>query len=141
VRRVASDEDVVGRSAIRVEVQPVIVAVDPPKVERIVENLIANALKHTPEGTPIWVMAGREDGGAMIIVEDAGSGVPQELRADIFKPFRQGPDVPPHSPGIGVGLALVARFAQLHGGRAWLEDRPGGGSSFKVFLPDGDAQE
>jgi two-component system, NtrC family, sensor histidine kinase HydH len=115
--------------------------VDPPKVERIVENLIANALKHTPEGTPIWVMAGREDGGAMITVEDAGSGVPQEVRADIFKPFRQGPDVPLHSPGMGVGLALVARFAQLHGGRAWLEDRPGGGSSFKVFLPDGGPQE
>jgi signal transduction histidine kinase len=141
VRRVASDQDVVGRSAIRVQVQPVIVAVDPPKVERIVENLIANALKHTPEGTPIWVMAGREDGGAMITVEDAGSGVPHEVRADIFQPFRQGPDVPLHSPGIGVGLALVARFAQLHGGRAWLEDRPGGGSSFKVFLPDGGPRE
>jgi signal transduction histidine kinase len=140
VRRVATDQDLVGRSALQVDVQPVIVSVDAPKVERIVENLIANALKHTREGTPIWVTACREDGGAMITVEDAGTGVPQELRADIFKPFRQGPDVPLHSPGIGVGLALVARFAQLHGGRAWLEERPGGGASFKVFLPDGGAQ-
>jgi signal transduction histidine kinase len=80
-------------------------------------------------------MAVQEDGGALITVEDAGSGVPEGLRDDIFKPFRQGPDVPPHSPGIGMGLALVARFAELHGGRAWLEERPGGGASFRVFLP------
>jgi signal transduction histidine kinase len=139
VRRVASDQDLVGGSSLHVDVRPVVVPVDPPKVERMVENLIANALKHTPEGTPIWVMAAREDGGAVITVEDAGLGVPEELRADIFKPFRQGPDVPAHSPGIGVGLALVARFAELHGGRAWLEDRPGGGASFKVFLPNGNA--
>ena len=42
-----------------------------------------------------------------------------------------------HSPGTGIGLSLVGRFAQLHGGRAWVEDRPGGGASFKVFLPAG----
>lgn len=65
VKRVASDQDLVGGSAIRVEVQPAVVSVDPPKVERIVENLIANALKHTPEGTPIWVRAFRENGGAV----------------------------------------------------------------------------
>ena len=137
VSRVASDQDLVGRSLLEVQVQPLVVSVDAPKVERIVENLIANALKHTPEGTPIWVTAYPEDGGAVIAVEDAGAGVPEELRTDIFKPFRQGPGVPAHSPGIGVGLALVARFAELHGGRAWLEERPGGGCSFKVFLPDG----
>ncbi|HEV8420994.1 MAG TPA: ATP-binding protein [Actinomycetota bacterium] len=135
VRRVASDQDVVGGSSLHVDVQRVLVPVDAPKVERIVENLIANAVKHTPQGTPIWVMAAREDGGALITVEDAGWGVPEGLRDDIFKPFRQGPDVPAHSPGIGMGLALVARFAELHGGRAWLEERPGGGASFKVFLP------
>lgn len=135
VRRVAMDQDLVGGSSINVQVHPVVVPVDPPKVERIVENLIANALKHTPAGTPIWVTASREDGGAVITVEDAGSGVPEELRTDIFKPFRQGPGVPAHAPGIGVGLALVARFAELHGGRAWLEDREGGGAIFKVFLP------
>src|SRR6266511_5275468 len=62
-------------------------------------------------------------------------GRPRGAARDIFKPFRQGPGVPAHSPGMGVGLALVARFAELHGGRAWLEDRPGGGARFKVFLP------
>jgi signal transduction histidine kinase len=135
VRRVASDQDLVGGSALQVDVDRVVIPVDAPKVERIVENLIANAMKHTPEGTPIWVRASAYDGGAVITVEDSGSGVPPEIQADIFKPFRQGPDVPSHAPGIGVGLALVARFAELHGGRAWMEDRAGGGAAFKVFLP------
>ncbi|MGH2673175.1 MAG: ATP-binding protein, partial [Actinomycetota bacterium] len=43
---------------------------------------------------------------------------------------------PNPSPGVGVGLSLVARFAELHGGSAWVEDRPGGGASFRVYLPD-----
>jgi signal transduction histidine kinase len=135
VRRVASDQDLMGGSALHIDVHPVVIPVDAPKVERIVENLIANAIKHTPEGTPVWVRASAYDGGAVITVEDSGRGVPEEVRADIFKPFRQGPGVPAHAPGIGVGLALVSRFAELHGGRAWLEERAGGGASFKVFLP------
>jgi hypothetical protein len=52
----------------------------------------------------------------------------------VFEPFRQGPDAPTHSPGVGVGLSLVARFAELHGGRAWVEERIGGGAAFRVLL-------
>jgi signal transduction histidine kinase len=57
-------------------------------------------------------------------------------RHSVFEPFRQGPGTPTHAPGVGIGLSLVARFAQLHGGRAWVDDRHGGGSSFRVFIPD-----
>jgi signal transduction histidine kinase len=57
------------------------------------------------------------------------------MRQAIFEPFRQGDGPKSHSPGVGVGLSLVARFAELHGGRAWVEDRPGGGASFRVLLP------
>jgi len=77
------------------------------------------------------------DGGVLIVVEDAGRGVPAELRETIFRPFEQGPERSAHSPGVGIGLSLVGRFASLHGGRAWVEDRPGGGASFRVWLPDG----
>jgi signal transduction histidine kinase len=77
----------------------------------------------------------------LIAVEDAGAGLPAELRDTVFEPFRQGPEAPTHAPGVGIGLTLVARFAELHGGRAWLEDRPGGGSSFRVRIPDGSPTE
>ncbi|HZB78409.1 MAG TPA: PAS domain-containing protein [Actinomycetota bacterium] len=109
--------------------------VDAAKVERIVENLLTNAVRHTPIDGTIWLrVEGRPD-GVTIAVEDDGPGVADELRTTIFEPFRQGPAAPSHSPGTGIGLSLVARFAELHGGRAWVEDRPAGGASFRVFLP------
>ena len=73
------------------------------------------------------------------MVEDDGPGVPTDLREVIFEPFRQGPTAAKSSPGTGIGLSLVARFAELHEGRAWVEDREGGGASFHVFLPSGPA--
>jgi signal transduction histidine kinase len=85
------------------------------------------------------VRVGRHDGGALLSVEDDGPGIDPEFRESIFEPFRQGPEAPTHSPGVGVGLTLVARFAELHGGRAWVEDRVGGGAAFRVFLPGGSA--
>ncbi len=114
---------------------PVPADVDAAQVERIVENLVANAIRYTPAGTPIWVRATGEADGVLIVVEDAGPGVPEEIRESIFEPFRQGTEVVRHNPGVGIGLSLVTRFAELHGGRAWVEDRQGGGASFRVYLP------
>ena len=116
--------------------EPVVARVDAAKVERIVENLLVNADRHTTPDTPVWVRVVRRDEGVLLTVEDAGGGVPQELRAALFEPFRQGPAAAAHAPGVGIGLSLVARFAELHGGRAWVQDRPGGGASFQVLLPD-----
>jgi PAS domain S-box-containing protein len=122
---------------VHVDVCPLRLEVDPPKVERIVENLLANAARHTPAGTPVWVRVKPHGKGALLIVDDAGPGVPAALRETIFEPFRQGPRPASHAPGLGVGLALVRVFAQLHGGSAWVEDRPDGrGASFQVHLPD-----
>ncbi|MFN2614503.1 MAG: ATP-binding protein, partial [Actinomycetota bacterium] len=50
-------------------------------------------------------------------------------------PFQQGSEVNKHAPGVGIGLALVARFADLHGGSAWVEDGAAGGACFNVYLP------
>jgi PAS domain S-box-containing protein len=121
---------------LELTLQPVVARVDPAKVERIVENLLANAARHTAPDTPVWVKLAHQDEGVLIAVEDAGSGVPPDLRASLFEPFHQGPDASTHAPGVGIGLTLVARFAELHGGRAWVEERSGGGSSFRVLLPD-----
>jgi len=135
VARIGTEWQDTGRP-LELAVEPVVAQVDPAKVERIVENLLANAARHTPPDTPVWVRVARQDQGALIAVEDAGGGVPPELRAALFEPFRQGPGAPTHAPGVGIGLTLVARFAELHGGRAWVQERPGGGSSFRVLLPD-----
>jgi two-component system sensor histidine kinase GlrK len=116
-------------------------AVDVGQAERIIENLISNAVRHTPAGTPIWVRAEPQEGGVLLVVEDEGPGVPEQLRRAVFEPFRRGSADGAHPPGVGVGLALVARFADLHGGEAWVEPRRGGGASFRVYLPDGNVDE
>jgi len=113
--------------------RPVRAFVDPALVERILENLVSNAVKHTPPDSRIWVRAARHKDSLHLTVEDNGPGVPEEIKADVFDAFKQGR--PNYSPGTGVGLALVAQFAKLHGGRAWLEDRKGGGASFHVAVP------
>ena len=134
VRRVVSDLDFVQNRPVEVHAGAMVFPVDTPKVERIVENLLANAMKYSPEGSPLWIRVRRVPEGAMIAVEDCGPGVPKEMRETIFEPFRQGTNTVAHAPGVGIGLSLVAKFAQLHGGRAWVEEREGGGSSFRVLL-------
>ena len=137
VRRALSESELLASSRVEMDIDEVIVSVDGAKIERIVENLLANTLRHTPEDTTVWVRVKAMDDGVLIVVEDDGAGVPEEIREAIFEPFLQGPDAPQHSPGVGVGLALVSRFAELHGGRAWVEEREGGGASFRVWIPDG----
>ena len=127
----------VEKHPILVDMPATMLSVDPAHVERIVENLLANAIKHTPSGTRIVVRTDRTPEGVTLIVEDDGPGVPVELRDVIFEPFRQG-ETPSHAPGTGIGLSLVARFARLNGGHAWVQDREGGGSSFRVLLPAAD---
>jgi PAS domain S-box-containing protein len=136
--RIADDWGLLNGRRPQVVAQPVTVSLDPGKVERIIENLLANAARHTPPDTPVWVRVEHPAAGdgVLLAVEDAGAGVPAELRDSVFEPFRQGPGTPTHAPGVGIGLTLVARFAELHGGRAWVEERPGGGSSFRVLIPD-----
>lgn len=111
--------------------------VDRVQYERIVENLVLNADRYAPPGSAIQVMVEHSpDDGLVLSVEDEGPGVPDEEKEAIFEPFRRG--VQRASGGSGIGLGVVAAFARLHGGRAWVEDRAGGGSRFCVtFAPAG----
>jgi signal transduction histidine kinase len=123
----------IGRHPVHVDAHEVVADIDPAQTERIIENLVANALKHTPPETPIWVRAESAEDGVVVVVEDAGPGVPDNIRDTVFAPFVK--DTRGHIPGTGIGLSLVLRFAALHGGRAWVTDRPGGGACFNVYLP------
>jgi len=121
---------------IEVDADHALAEIDPPKVERIIDNLLANAVKHTPPGTAIRVIVREQEGGVLVEVNDRGSGIPEAERKTIFEIFNRGSaGTRDRSGGTGIGLSLVAQFTAMHGGRAWVEDNPGGGSSFRVFLP------
>jgi PAS domain S-box-containing protein len=135
VARIVSESELVRQRDVVVDTEHVAAEVDPPKLERMVENLLANTARHTPPTAHVWVRVCEERDGATIIVEDDGPGVPAEMRDAIFEPFNRGEDRAGRGAGVGIGLALVARFAELHGGRAWVQDRDGGGASFRVWLP------
>jgi PAS domain S-box-containing protein len=122
--------------AINVSTEPTTANVDTTQVERIVDNLVANAVKHTPSGTPIALRLERRGEDLLIVVDDAGPGIPDDYKAAVFEVFDRGAKVRSSEPGTGIGLSLVARFAALHGGRAWVEDAATGGASVRVLLPN-----
>jgi signal transduction histidine kinase len=109
--------------------------VDAAKVERIVDNLLANAVKHTPPAASIRVRVVPSGDGVLVAVDDAGAGVPEHERQAIFEIFNRGSAATAQVAGTGVGLSLVAQFTALHGGRAWVEENPEGGATFCVLLP------
>lgn len=133
VRGWVAGTDLLADRRLSMDIAPVTVLADAAMVDRIVENLLGNSVKHTPPDVGIWVrVEPGPEGGGRLVVEDDGPGVPEDERERIFEPFRQGSRA---AAGSGVGLALVARFAELHSGRAWVGDRAGGGASFTVTFP------
>src|SRR5439155_19524066 len=99
VRSILDELDVPNARPITIDASDVVVHVDPAKLERIIENLVTNTIRHTPDGTPIWVRASVIDDDLLLTVEDAGPGIPEELREEIFEPFRQVGGGNSHSPG------------------------------------------
>lgn len=121
---------------VDLDATPLPIMADVPKLHRAVEQLIDNAVKHTPTGTRIWLRTRRSSEGCVLTVEDDGPGVEDELKTHVFEPFRQGRASDSLAdPGTGIGLALVEGCVRVHGGRVWVEDRPGGGASFQILLP------
>jgi PAS domain S-box-containing protein len=108
---------------------------DASKLERIVENLVVNAEKYAGEDARVVIRTSLLDDVLSIRVEDDGPGVPDALREAIFEPFNRGDAELGYAPGTGIGLSLVKRFAQLHGGAARVEPSSQGGAAFIVTIP------
>jgi two-component system cell cycle sensor histidine kinase PleC len=110
---------------------------DERALRQILINLVSNAVKFTPEGGRIEVVAGAaRDGGFQIMVRDNGPGIPREKLDNIFTPFSQVDNrYDRQAGGTGLGLALVRGLAELHGGRAWIESEAGAGCTAFVVLP------
>ena len=132
-RRVVADTEQLNAHPVRVRADAVLVDVDPGKVERVIENLLVNAARHTPAGTAVLVDITASRDAIGLVVEDDGPGVPDELKLVLFEPFRQGETS--SGRGMGIGLSLVQRFAELHGGSAHVEDGKTGGARFVVSIP------
>jgi PAS domain S-box-containing protein len=112
------------------------VNMDQEKIHRVLNNLIDNALKHTPENGQILISAHHRDGEIVEIqVSDSGPGIPEEYRQRIFERFVQVPGLPSRKRGSGLGLTYCRLAVEAHGGEIWVDDRPGGGSQFIFSLP------
>lgn len=112
------------------------VTIDRQKVARLVEELVHNVCRHTPAGTNAWVTATSTGAWLDLTVEDDGPGMDPGLRAAATEPFVQGSHVEDlASPGLGIGLALVARYAELLGGGVAVSEPSGGGTRVTVAIP------
>jgi signal transduction histidine kinase len=113
------------------------VVADRVLVARVLDNLVANAVKHTPPGSSIVVGATRVDDDVLVFVDDDGPGLPEAMAETVFDAYVRGTSSTVR-PGSGVGLFLVRTFATLQGGEAWWEPSAAGGSRFVVSIPQGE---
>lgn len=107
--------------------------VDPGQFDRIVTNLVTNALKYAPDGPVALTLDSTDRTAVRLTIDDHGPGVPAEQHQRILEPFTRLDEQHPQ-PGTGIGLALVAEFARLHDGYVEVADAPGGGARFVVVL-------
>ncbi len=120
------------RHDVSLEVAPVWVDADPARVEQITANLLDNAVKFTPAGKAVRLSVARENSDAVLRVSDDGAGLTAEAAESVFDLFVSGDQ----SAGLGVGLALVKRLAELQGGSTSVASAgPGRGATFEVRLP------
>jgi two-component system OmpR family sensor kinase len=107
------------------------------RLRQVLTNIVANALAHTPAGSPVEVRVGASHGEAVIEVVDHGHGIPIEERQRVFERFvRADPSrTRAQGGGSGLGLAIVAAIVSAHGGRVGIRETPGGGATFVVHLP------
>jgi signal transduction histidine kinase len=115
---------------------PALVVGDSVRLLQVVWNLLSNAIKFTPSGGSIEIRLFRQENEACLQVHDTGAGISGDFIPHVFELFRQGDAESQHSPGLGIGLAIVAQIANLHGGTVHAESPGLGlGSTFTVTLP------
>jgi PAS domain S-box-containing protein len=109
---------------------------DRMKFKEILYNLLSNAIKFTPEKGEVFVKSKIIDDHIQVSVSDTGVGIPEEKYQSIFDPFKQADSSPTRKyGGTGLGLALVKKYVEIHGGEIWLESEVGKGSTFTFTMP------
>jgi two-component system OmpR family sensor kinase len=118
--------------------QPAMVLADIAMTERVLDNLIGNAIDHSPRGAEVKLSVFADSGGVEICVLDAGKGIAPEDIDHVFDPFYQAPGAS-RSGHAGLGLATARRMAELQQGRVSVENHPGAGAAFRFWLPLADS--
>lgn len=108
------------------------VPIDVVQIDQVLTNLLENAIKFTPPGSPISLLAVGNSQGVRVTVADRGPGIPKEDRVRIFEPFERAEA---SATGTGLGLAISNAIVVAHGGRMWVSDNPTGGAAFTFELP------
>ncbi|WP_437563151.1 ATP-binding protein [Sorangium sp. So ce542] len=114
---------------------PVVARCDPARVAQVLNNLISNAIKYSPQGGAIAISVAEDGGRASVTVADQGIGVEPEEIERIFEPFRRADTTRDLVPGVGLGLWVARRIADAHGGSLEVKSAPGRGSVFRLVLP------
>jgi signal transduction histidine kinase len=139
ITRDAVEEHQVGarRHQLRLEAEPaeIVGKFDASRLERVIDNLVGNAIKYSPQGGCVSVSLEADDGWATVKVRDQGLGIPADDLAHVFEPFRRGANVVGRISGTGIGLASAQRIIERHRGTLSVESEPGKGSIFTVRLP------
>jgi signal transduction histidine kinase len=112
----------------------VVIQGDRLQLERVMQNIIGNAIKYSPDGTPVHVTVGRHDQWTVISVRDRGVGIPHEELPHIFTPFYRA-STARGIPGTGVGLSASRMIVEQHGGQITVESAVGKGTTVVVRLP------
>lgn len=128
---------VVDADRIRVEAPDglPLVSADPDRLERILMNLLTNALKYSDSGAEVTVTLAEGNGEVITSVSDHGPGIPPKELPDLFKRFSRTRHAREHHEGLGLGLYIAKGLVEVHGGRIWVESEVGRGSSFSFALP------
>lgn len=112
-----------------------LLAFDAVLVEQLLVNLLENAMKYTPPGSPIAIAARVEEGAVEVSVADRGPGIPEGEEERVFEKFQRGRGQAPRGGGVGLGLAICRAIVDAHGGRIGASRREGGGAVFAFTLP------
>lgn len=119
--------------AVTCRAEPVVGRWDARRLDQVVTNLVSNAFKYGA-GRPVEITVTGDEENATLVVQDAGIGIPAEEHGRIFERFERA-QPRPGQPGFGVGLWIVRRVVEEHGGQVSVESRPGEGATFRVVLP------
>lgn len=132
-----SVEDRLANRKVTIQISPDVppALVDETLMQQVLVNLLENAIKYTPSGAEIEIGAESQGEFVRISVADHGPGIPQELHGKVFEKFYR--EHINNSSGAGLGLSICSGIVEAHGGKIWIENRPGGGSVFKFLVPSG----